>query len=109
MESAAQKVAIQLNGEFSAHELEEIIHRLAIARAGLAPPVPMQPPHESAETQALEQASAKFSVRTLAQGGLRIWLRNEGIGWQAFTLDAAAKEGLANFLGQQLSHTHTSH
>jgi len=44
-----------------------------------------------------------------ANGGLRIWLRNEGIGWLAFNITPAAKEGLATFFSKELGHTLTTH
>lgn len=103
------KATINLNGEFSAIELEEIIRSLIEARASLYPPVPDSPPTEQSEAEILVQSKARFSVRTLADGGLRIWLRNEGIGWLAFTLDAVAKKGLVEFLGKGVGHSHTSH
>ena len=103
------KIPLQVNGEFSAAELEEIIRELAVARAGMDPPVPLDPPSEGAEGDVLEQQQAQFSIRTRADGGLRIWLRSEGIGWMAFTLSAAARKDLLAFLGKEVSHTHTSH
>lgn len=104
------KVRIALNGEFSAPELEEIIRNLAEARAGTLPAVPMQPPSQlGADKQLLLQDEAEYAIRKLATGGLRIWLRNEGIGWLAFTLPKASADGLREFLSQQDGHSFTAH
>lgn len=103
------RIGINLQGEFDAHELEDIIRDLAQARAGLTPAVPLDPPDHATPGDALEQSAAAFTIATTASGGLRIWLRSEGVGWQSFILDASARETLADFLRQQIGHTHTSH
>ena len=105
----ASKAKINLNGEFSASELEEIIRSLAEVRASLLPAVPRDPPTADSEDEVLVQDDAVFRVRTIARGGLRIWLRNEGFGWVAFTLSKADKDGLAVFLSKKPGHSHTPH
>jgi len=103
------KAKIQLNGEFSATELEAVIRTLAEARAGLDPPVPDLPPTELSTDEILVQSEAKFRIRKIASGGLRIWLRNEGIGWLAFTMSTTDKLGLLEFLSKDIGHEHSSH
>lgn len=104
------KTRIELEGEFTAAELDEILRDLAKARAGLSPPVPDQPPTVlAADEDVLVQEEARFAIRTLANGGLRIWLRNEGLGWLAFTITPAQTLSLRQFLGQKVAHSHTSH
>lgn len=102
------KVTISLNGEFTAAELEEVIQELAVARAGMEPAVPQTLP-TSGDAAVLQQEDASFTVRTLADGGLRIWLRSEGVGWMAFQLSATRREDLVTFLGKEAGHTHTAH
>lgn len=105
-----QKAVIELKGEFDGEELEEIIRNLAMARAGTAPAVPMTPPTGLTEDDSiLLQDEAKFSFRRLANGGLRIWLRNEGIGWAAFTLSTADVAGIKAFLSKDDPGPHLSH
>lgn len=103
------KVTINLNGEFSAIELEEIIGQLAKARAATDPPVPLNPPTEAHPREVLVQEQAEFALRKLANGGLRVWLRNEGFGWLAFTLTAADASGIREFLLKEGTGQHTSH
>lgn len=103
------KARISLNGEFSALEIEEIIRDLAAARASLQPPVPTTAPSLESDATVLSQEDALFAIRTLAGGGLRFWLRNEGIGWLALTINATAAEGLRQFLSNKIGHTYTAH
>lgn len=100
-------VKIALNGEFTATELEEILRDLMQARAGMTPPVPMQPPGQDQDAQVLVQDETSFIVRTLASGGLRFWLRNEGIGWLALAVPKTTAEGLATFLTQKRGGSYT--
>lgn len=92
---------IALNGEFSAVELEEIIATLAEVRAGMGPAVPSEPPSLLSDREVLVQEEAEWRIRRLANGGLRIWLRNEGSGWLAFTVSPSHAEGLREFLGKK--------
>lgn len=104
------KIRIKLEGEFTAPELEEIIRDLAEARAGLEPAVPQHPPTGLTEDSiVLVQDQARHSFRRLAGGGLRIWLRSEGVGWMAFTISPAAVAGIREFLSQQGPGAHTAH
>ncbi|WP_298580535.1 hypothetical protein [uncultured Luteimonas sp.] len=104
------KVRIELNGDFSAPQLDEILRDLAKARAGMLPAVPEHPPSLlSAEEEVLLQDEAKFDIRTLLNGGLRIWLRNEGLGWLAFTLTPAHAASLRVFLSQERPDSGTAH
>ena len=103
------KVQISLNGEFTAAEVEEIIADLAKARAGTAPAVPMEPPTALHPREILVQDEAAFTFRKLATGGIRVWLRNEGIGWLAFTLSAKHAAGIREFLNKEGVSGHTSH
>lgn len=105
-----QKIKINLNGEFTALELEEIIGDLAIARAGSLPAVPMQPPsHLSPDAVIQEQDNALFIFRTIINGGIRIYLRSEGFGWLAFKLNPADAEGVRELLNKKPGDSYTTH
>ena len=104
------KLRIELNGDFSAPQLDEILRDLAKARAGMLPAVPEHPPSLlSADEEILLQDEAKFDIRALLNGGLRIWLRNEGLGWLAFTLTPAHATSLRVFLSQERPDSGTTH
>jgi hypothetical protein len=108
-EEEHQKVKINLNGEFTAPELEDIIAELGKARAGMLPAVSKEPPSVESNVDVTVQEETLYSIRTLVSGGVRIWLRNEGFGWLGFTLTPADKEGIRDFLGKKIGHSHTSH
>lgn len=84
MEIEEEKAQINLSGSFSVRDLDDIIRELAKVRASMRPPVPTDPP-VGPDDEILMQDDTLFTVRTLAGGGLRFWLRSEGLGWQAFT------------------------
>lgn len=96
---------VALNGTFTAPEIEQAIAELAQARSALQPAVPSEPPM-NLDASILTQSNAQFRIRTRIDGGLRIWLRNEGVGWLTFELDAAAREELRTFLARKPGHTH---
>lgn len=100
---------IELNGDFTAEQLEEIIRDFAEVRASLRPSVPMQPPSEMSGANVLLQDETQFAFRRLVTGGLRIWLRNEGIGWVAFSLSATDVLGIREFLGQEVAGPANAH
>lgn len=103
-----EKAQINLSGTFTASEMDTIIRDLANVRAGMQPPVPTNPPAGS-DDEVLVQDDALFIIRSLAGGGLRFWLRSDGLGWQAFTLTQEKVRGLREFLGKKLGHTYTAH
>lgn len=104
----ADKATISLNGEFTATELEEVIQELSKVRAGMEPAVPQTLPTVG-DSAFMEQDETLFTIRTLADGGIRIWLRSEGSGWMAFRLSATRRKELFEFLGKKIGHTHTAH
>jgi len=101
-----EKVTIALNGEFSASDLEEILRDLAAQRADMAPAVPVE---LSPDAEVLEETDALFSIRTRLGGGLRIWLRHTGFGWIPFSLSAATRADLREWLGRDPGHGQTFH
>lgn len=99
-----------LQGEFTALEMEEIIHTLAKRRAAMTPPVPMT--REGAmyvESEVLIESAPQAIFSTLANGGMRISLRNSGFGWLAFDFDARDKQGLVDLLTGDVGHSYTTH
>lgn len=96
---APGKVRIDLNGEFSAIDLEEIIQLLMVERAAMQPEVTMQAPSEDApDAMVTNEPAESFAIRILLDGSLRFWLRSAGIGWMSFDLPARHREPLARYL-----------
>lgn len=100
-------VRIELNGTFSATELEEVISDLAATRATLQPEVPATPP--TLVTDAQVETETLFKIRTLATGGVRIWLRHVGYGWLGFTLSPTQRTEFVEFVQKRAGHSHTAH
>lgn len=104
-----EKTHINLTGEFSAQELDEIIRTLAEVRAGMQPPVPSTAPgpHSSEGIKVLHETMDSLVIRRLTGGRLRLYLRNSGLGWLAHDVSAQGAEGLARFLTKQIADEHT--
>lgn len=104
------KLAVTLTGEFTASELDEIIRDLAMARAGMLPAVPTSAPGDiSAEGEVLVQDAASFTCRTLASGGLRIYLRSDGLGWMAYNLTPRDVAGIRELILKSPGDGRTAH
>lgn len=97
---------VELSGNFSAEEMDSVLHELAAARSGMAPEVPSRPPEN---IDLLIQPDPLFIVRTLADGGIRVYLRHRGFGWIPFTLPADQREAFREFLGKEAGRTYTAH
>lgn len=114
---AKETVQIQINATLNAHELEKLIHELAEKRSLMEPSVPRtrEEAFQAPETVALlEDEPSAIAVR-LKDGRVRLWMRNRGIGWQAFNLDIrnartirdwliANVGGDSDLLSKQISH-----
>ena len=78
----ARSVRLNLNGVFSAGELEQLIGDLARARAMMEPAVPRDP-----EPSGKALADPRFFVSDAPDGGgVALRLRDPGIGWRAYRL-----------------------
>lgn len=104
------KMAVHLDGEFTAREMEEIIGELAKARATMQPEVPRTLDGAAmTEAQSLIECTPDFQFSTLVNGGLRIHLRNSGLGWLAFELTAEERQGMLALLGDQVTDARSAH
>jgi hypothetical protein len=101
--------AIHLTGDFNASEIEDMIVTLANIRASLKPSVPMQLPPVLSEATHSVQESTVFKIRKRVDGGIRIWLRNEGLGWFCFELSATGARKLCDFIAKNVAGPPNSH
>ncbi len=93
----------------TARELEQLIHELADLRSQMQPPVPTTKAGAIAvDAPMLVEPSGEFSATTTDSGGLRFVMRNSGLGWLAFELDAHAKEQLGNLILGKLTSRRTT-
>lgn len=97
---------VRLNGEFTAEDLDDIIRTLAQRRASMSPPVPAD---LTDDLTVLEQPDTLFTIRSRAGGGLRIWLRHDGLGWLPFSLTPAQRTRLRAWLDSQPTGGETFH
>lgn len=99
-----ETVRIEINKTLNAQELELLIHELAEKRSGMEPAVPrtradaFQAPGAVA---LLEDEPSAIAVR-LKDGRVRLWMRNRGIGWQAFNMDIRNARALRDWLNTNI-------
>lgn len=94
---------ITIDTTLDAAAVEALIHRLAHIRARMTPGVPTSRPARDSDTQILEQDNTAARFDTTLDGGLRIWLRNLGLGWLAFRLPPRGVEALRQLISQQIA------
>lgn len=95
--------------EMDALELERTITALGDARAQVDPPVPEDKPLLGLDTHVSSHPNPSFSIANLPDGGVRIYLRNPGLGWLSFDLPPTTRKQLAEFLAKPLGHSLTQH
>lgn len=93
---------ITLDATLDAMGVEALIHQLAHARAQMIPGVPMSRPARDSDVLILEQDNPAAHFAITLDGGLRIWLRNHGLGWLAFRLVARDVDGVRQLLSRQI-------
>lgn len=98
--SDGKTAAIELRGTFTAGEIEDLITRLAMLRSGMSPPVPENRPDAFAEPDKpmLMENEPGLTAALRRNGGIRLWLRNRGIGWMGYEVDAARARAIANYI-----------
>lgn len=94
---------VAFSGNLTANGIEALIRELARARADMDPPVPEERPSVLSEADTLNQTEPLFAIAALADGGLRFWLRHEGIGWLALSLTAKDAANLRALLSEEIS------
>ncbi|HZH42768.1 MAG TPA: hypothetical protein VEY50_01600 [Lysobacter sp.] len=104
-----RRVHITLLGEFTADEIESLIRKLAVTRAGMDPPVPDTPPTAQTPGEVLVHEDASFSLGELDDGGVRVWLRSDGAGWLAFTLTKSDIDGIVAYIRRRLERRSRVH
>jgi len=96
----ARSARLNLNGVFTASELEQLIGDLARARAMMEPGVPRDP-EPTTESHADPQADPRFFVSEAAHhGGVVLRLRDPGTGWRAYRLPYSEAGRLAMLLDE---------
>lgn len=92
--------SIKIGSTYDAEQLEELIAVLAEHRQHLRPPVapavPAAGTRQAGKVRVHAQPEPVLECRLLRAGGLRLWLRNEGLGWLLFDLNAEQTAALGH-------------
>ncbi|KTT14738.1 hypothetical protein NS331_22570 [Pseudacidovorax intermedius] len=90
---------MQIKGDFSAADLEDLIYRLAKARAQIAPEVPStREAALEAGVAMMEEDRPSITAAVRVDGTLRIAMRNRGIGWLAAIVDPHTARALGQYM-----------
>lgn len=94
-------LSVSLSGELTAADVETLISDLSEFRANMNPPVPMERPvpgkHGSAERVQVQDEPSLMAV-PLKDGRVRLYLRNQGLGWLVFNFSVDQSIALRDFL-----------
>lgn len=94
-----QVLRLKVDSEFTASEVEDLVHNLASERAHMTPAVPEHV--EDAARQgmaALDHGNTSLTAGPLADGKIEFFVRSGGLGWLSLHLSARD----AHLLGQHL-------
>jgi hypothetical protein len=94
------RAALRIEGDFTAHELEALLVKLAVLRSRMSPPVPETPPNPLADPDkpVLMENGAAVTVALRRDGSFRLWLRNRGYGWMGYEVEVSRATGLARYI-----------
>src|SRR4051812_28537611 len=95
------RASLDLEGAYSARELEDLILQLSALRSAMEPPIPPTPPAANdSEDAAASRARGDPCVQVaVMRGGLtRFWVRHAGLGWFAFNLPVERANLLATYI-----------
>lgn len=93
--------AVEIQGNYCADEIEQLIGRLSALRAQMLPAVPMSPGDRNPERDpAAERAGGDpcVQVAVMRDGLTRFWVRHEGLGWFGFNLPVERARTLAQYI-----------
>lgn len=81
---------LNINGTYTARQIESLISDLALVRGQLEPPVSGLPPiGQDIEGNFSVQTDPSSAIGRLRTGGGRLFLRNHGLGWLVFEFSRA--------------------
>ena len=102
------RATIEVQGTYTASEIEGLIGKLSALRAQMLPGVPMAPGDRDPElAPAAERAHGDPTVQVavMRDGLTRFWVRHEGLGWFGFNLPVERARALAQYvLGLSMPH-----
>ena len=96
-----RQAEVDVQGTYTAPELERLIAELSEMRAAMYPAVPMAPVTTNpAEDPAAARARGDpcVQVAVMRDGVTRFWVRHAGLGWFAFNLPVDRARTLAEYV-----------
>lgn len=94
---------LNINGTYTARQIESLISDLALVRGQLDPPVPFTPPlGPKIEGNISVQSNPSVAIRRMRNGDGRLYIRNHGLGWLVFDF---VKVKLGDFRDAMVSKT----
>jgi hypothetical protein len=91
---------LEVRGTFTATQLEAVITRLAMLRSDMLPPVPDHRPDATSDPDQpiLMESDCALTAALRRNGGIRLWLRNRGLGWMGYEVEPARARAIANYI-----------
>ncbi|MDM0003908.1 hypothetical protein QTI51_04005 [Variovorax sp. J22G73] len=101
-----KKLQLQIEGEFDAAGVEQLIRDLAELRRDMQPGVPATWEAAFQADCGVEQEDKPgVSVGQRLDGTFRLAMRHRGLGWLSFQLDQRTASALAEFIAQRSART----
>lgn len=91
------RIALAIDREMDASELDELLRQLAEMRAEMRPAI-AQTRAELDGTEVLVEDKPGLVIAALTGGGFRLWLRHRGFGWLAYQIDNRAAIGMRDYI-----------
>ena len=100
-----QSAKVEVQGTYSAEEIEGLIGKLSALRAQMLPAVPMAPGNGIGSGNGEREPAAGraggdpcVQVAVMRDGLTRFWVRHEGLGWFGFNLPVERARTLAQYI-----------
>lgn len=92
-----KRLEIDISGDFSAAQVEQMLSDLAQLRATMDPPVSPHRPDPNSDARVSEQDEPSITAVPMRDGRIRFWLRNNGLGWLVFNFSHQQAVTLRDF------------
>jgi hypothetical protein len=98
--------SVQVNADMTTVELDALLRKLALLRADMTPPVPMDRDEQFASQGALlEEDQPELFIASRRSGGFRLWARHRGYGWLGYQITDTTAATVANYITSKVAPT----
>ena len=112
LQQGNEQAVVDIQGTYSAADLEGLISELSKLRAAMSPPVPQSPPGSNCPEDAAAARAVGdpyVQVAVMRDGLTRFWVRHCGLGWFGFNLPVDRASTLATYILNVTSPRTASH